>query len=106
MIVELVLALALLALTTGALLWWASERRRHALGLPRGRTIYQDHADGREPVLQADSLPLRGRPDLLLRQGNIIIPVEVKTGRTPQEPYPGHVLQLGVVLAFAPPAAR
>ena len=45
-------------------------------------------------MFQARSLPLRGRPDLLIRQGNAIIPVEVKTGRTPREPYRGHVLQL------------
>lgn len=88
------MALALLALAAGAALWWASERRRRALGLPRGRPIYQDRLDGREPVLQARTLPLRGRPDLLLRQGDVVIPVEIKTGRTPQTPHVGHVLQL------------
>lgn len=94
MILALALALALLAFAAGAALWWASERHRRELGLPRGRAVYQDHAEGREPVLQARSLPLRGRPDLLLRQGDVIIPVEVKTGRTPRAPYPGHVRQL------------
>ena len=93
MILELALIFALLALAAGAVLWWASERRR-ALGLPRGRAIYQDRPEGREPVLQARTLPLRCRPDLLLRQGEVVIPVEVKTGHTPREPYRGHIFQL------------
>jgi len=94
MILDLALALALLALMGGAALWWASEQRRRARGLPRGRAIYQDRSTGREPVLQARTLPLRGRPDLLLRQGDVIIPIEVKTGRIPHEPHQGHVFQL------------
>lgn len=94
MIRELALALALLALVAGAVLWWASERQRRRIGVPRGRAIYQDHHEERGRVLQARSLPLRGRPDLLVAQGGAIIPVEVKTGRTPRAPHPGHVLQL------------
>ncbi len=94
MILDLALALALLALAAGAALWWASERRRRALGLPRGRAIYQDRPEGRAPALQARTVPLRCRPDFLIRRGDVVIPVEVKTGRTPREPYPGHVLQL------------
>lgn len=94
MILELALVFALLALAAGAALWWASERRRREFGLPRGRAIYQDRPEGREPVLRARTLPLRGRPDLLLRQGDVVIPVEIKTGRTPREPYQGHIFQL------------
>ncbi len=89
MILDLALALALLALMGGAALWWASEQRRRARGLPRGRAIYQDRSTGREPVLQARTLPLRGRPDLLLRQGDVIIPIEVKTGPHPARAPPG-----------------
>ena len=56
MILDLALALALLALAAGVALWWASERRRRALGLPRRRAIYQDRTEGHEPVLQARTL--------------------------------------------------
>jgi len=91
---ELALALALLVLAAGAALWWSSERQRRQLGLPRGRAVYQDRPEDRVPVLRPRTLPLRGRPDLLIAEGEAIIPVEVKTGRTPREPYPGHVLQL------------
>ena len=94
MILEPALALALLALTAGALLWWASEWRRRQLGVPRGRAVYLDHGAGRGRVLPARSLPLRGRPDLLVQAGGAIIPVELKTGHTPPAPHPGHVLQL------------
>ena len=94
MSLELPLALAVLALAAGAALWWASERQRQRLGLSRGRAVYQDLAENLVPVLQARTLPLRGRPDLLIHQGDALIPVEVKTGGTPREPYRGHVLQL------------
>lgn len=94
MILELALALAVLALAAGAALRRASERQRRQLGLPHGRAIYQDRPEDTSPVLRARTLRLRGRPDLVLRQGDTLIPVEVKTGRTPREPYPGHVLQL------------
>jgi CRISPR-associated exonuclease Cas4 len=93
-ILELALALALLALAAGAALWWSSERQRQQLGLPRGRAVYQDRPEDASPVLRARTLPLRGRPDLLIDEGEFIIPIEVKTGRTPREPYRGHVLQL------------
>ena len=94
MILELALALALLTLAAGAALWWASDRQRRQLGLPHGRAIYQDRPEDASPVLRAHTLRLRGRPDLVLRQGSALIPVEVKTGRTPREPHRGHVLQL------------
>lgn len=94
MSLELALALALLALAAGAALWWSSEQRRRDLGLPRGRAVYQDRPEESSPVLRARTLRLRGRPDLLIKEGESIIPVEVKTGRTPRQPHRGHVLQL------------
>jgi CRISPR-associated exonuclease Cas4 len=63
-------------------------------GRPRGRAVYQDRAEEASPMLRARTLRLRGRPDLLIAEGGTIIPVEIKTGRTPREPYHGHVLQL------------
>ncbi|MBC7224441.1 MAG: CRISPR-associated protein Cas4, partial [Anaerolineae bacterium] len=38
---------------------------------------------------------LAGRPDYVLKHRGRSIPVEVKSGRTPEEPYEGHILQLG-----------
>jgi CRISPR-associated exonuclease Cas4 len=39
-----------------------------------------------------------GRPDYVVQGSRGIIPVEVKTGRTPKEPFPSHRLQLGCYL--------
>lgn len=45
-------------------------------------------------LLRAESIPLVGKPDYLIRQDDTLMPVEIKTGRTPRSPYPGHVMQL------------
>ena len=41
---------------------------------------------------------LAGKPDYLYRRRGEIIPVEVKSGAAPSNPYEGHVLQLGRLL--------
>ena len=67
--------------------------RRLALQIPSGKTIYQD-TQAAGGLLVSNKHRLKGRPDLLLKQGNVIIPVEVKTGKTPTRPYDSHVMQL------------
>ncbi|MEM4308729.1 MAG: CRISPR-associated protein Cas4 [Thermoplasmata archaeon] len=37
---------------------------------------------------------LRGTPDLILKSGEFLIPVEIKTGRVPQGPHFSHIMQL------------
>ena len=73
----------------------ASNRRRHT-GLPGGRVIYNDTRGwGKlEKPLFDPVLDLTGRLDYLVEQGDLLIPVEVKTGRTPQAPYDSHIFQL------------
>ncbi len=39
-------------------------------------------------------LGLTGRPDYLVEKDGVLIPVEVKTGRTPEAPYDSHIYQL------------
>ena len=88
------LALLVLALM---LLWLASRQRKQA-GLPGGRVIYTDtRAWGKvkKPLYDAD-LGLTGKPDYLVEQNDKIIPVEVKSGRTPEAPYDSHIFQLAV----------
>ncbi len=85
----------LIALLALALLWLA-RRQQRAVGLPEGRVIY---ADTRAwlPVaapLYDPYLGLTGRPDYLVQKGEQIIPVEVKSTRTPQKPYDTHIYQL------------
>lgn len=46
-------------------------------------------------VLRSKTHGLSGSPDLVMRRGEEMIPVEVKTGRVPKGPLFSHLLQLG-----------
>jgi CRISPR-associated exonuclease Cas4 len=90
------LPFALVLLLLAALLFWLSSRQRKGAGLPGGRVIYTDtRAWGplEKPLFDAD-LGLTGKPDYLVEQDGRIIPVEVKSGRTPQAPYDAHIFQV------------
>lgn len=88
----LALALILFALV----LLWNSWRTRRAAGLPGGRVIYTDtRAWGKtDKPLYAPGLGLTGKPDYLVEQNGRIIPVEVKSGRAPAQPYDSHIYQV------------
>ena len=92
-----ILLLAFMALLmVGLLLLRSSERQRQRTGLPRGQVIYADTGawDHVERPLFSHRHRLAGRPDYLLKDNHEIIPVEVKSGRGPLQPYRSHVLQL------------
>jgi len=77
-------------------LLWLSKRQRQESGLPAGRVIYSDtRAWGKveKPFYDA-MLGLTGKPDYLVEQNGVSIPVEVKSGWAPPEPYEGHIYQL------------
>lgn len=88
----LVLLLFLLAL----LFFWQSNRQQRSAGLPGGRVIYTDTRGwGKvEKPLFYPTLALTGKPDYLIEKNGQIIPVEVKSGRAPEEPYDSHIFQL------------
>ncbi|MFQ5614916.1 MAG: PD-(D/E)XK nuclease family protein [Anaerolineales bacterium] len=73
-----------------------AARRRRQTGLPGGRIIYTDTRSwGKvDKPLYDPILDLTGKPDYLVDQGKAVIPVEVKTGRTPPAPYDSHIFQL------------
>ncbi len=80
-----------LALAIKARQWW------EATGLPAGNVIYTDMGTWypQRDVLYAPELQLAGRPDYLVEQPNgMIVPVEVKSGAAPEDPYFGHIMQL------------
>ncbi len=90
------LYLALGLLLIAIVFFWISGRQRHAAGLPGGRVIYTDtRAWGKleQPLFHA-GLGLTGKPDYLVQQNGVIIPVEVKSGRAPEAPYDSHIYQL------------
>jgi CRISPR-associated exonuclease Cas4 len=91
--------LLLVALVLGGLglrLFLRSRALRRGAGLPAGRVVYVDTGawDRCERPLFSDRYRLTGRPDYLVRLQEGTVPVEVKSGTVPDQPYPAHVLQL------------
>ena len=54
-----------------------------------------DGLSDRSPILKSEKHNLAGRPDYILHEDGIRLPVEVKTGRRPSAPVFSHVLQTG-----------
>jgi CRISPR-associated exonuclease Cas4 len=91
--------LLLAALALGGLGFWLLLRAavlRRGTGLPAGRVTYVDTGawDRCERPLFSNQHRLTGRPDYLVRSREGLIPVEVKSGATPEHPYSAHLLQL------------
>jgi CRISPR-associated exonuclease Cas4 len=88
--------LALLLLILAVVFLWRSSRARSEAGLPGGRVVYTDtRAWGKvEKPLYYHALGLTGKPDYLVERDGVLIPVEVKSGRTPDAPYDSHIFQL------------
>lgn len=73
-----------------------SNRQRNNAGMPPGRIVYTD-TNRWTPVekpLYDPGLGLTGKPDYLIEFDDTLIPVEVKSGGAPQQPYEAHIYQL------------
>ncbi len=64
------------------------------MGSLQGKLIYQDSTQIPGSILESSLLPLIGKPDYLIKKKKSIIPIEIKTGKTPLTPYKNHVMQL------------
>lgn len=88
--------LAVLLLVAALAVLWIAGKQRRSSGLPAGRVIYSDTnrwAKVEKPLY--DPLAgLTGRPDYLVEENGVMIPVEVKSSRAPSLPYDSHVFQL------------
>ncbi len=92
------LYIALAILLVAFILSVVAGRQRRAAGLPGGRIVYTDTRGWgvvEKPLYDAE-LGLTGKPDYLIAQNGNYIPVEVKTGRTPEAPYDSHIFQVAV----------
>lgn len=71
--------------------------------LPYGRIIYLDakQLNHKPDTLYDPESGLTGRPDYLIRNWRNIIPVEIKSSPAPDQPYPGHILQLAAYCHLA-----
>lgn len=91
----ILLLIAIIILLIGIGLLFFILRQKNDLGiLANTKPLYQDTTKIPGVVLYAKSLALVGKPDYLLRIDGDIIPVEVKTGRSPRKSYLGHNMQL------------
>jgi CRISPR-associated exonuclease Cas4 len=90
----LVLAAVLVVLALAAL--WSSGRQRKAAGMPDGRVVAADTNGWKqmEKALYDAETGLTGRPDYVIEQGGVLIPVEVKSSWAPPTPHDSHVFQL------------
>lgn len=92
MLFLLIIALVLIAIGAVALFFFRSQHI--TLGSLAGDQIYQDTPSSPGDILYATSVPLSGKPDYIIHDKNGIIPIEVKTGKTPDYPYESHIMQL------------
>ncbi len=87
---------ALLAIAAVILLLRANHQRSQS-GLPVGRIVYDD-SGGRKRIIERPlfepTLGITGKPDYLVEQNGSLIPVEVKSGTAPAQPYDNHIMQL------------
>jgi CRISPR-associated exonuclease Cas4 len=83
-------------LLSGVILLVISSNKRRTAGLPPGRIVYSDPKlwGKLEKSLFDPSHNLTGRPDYLIRRGEVFYPVEVKSRRVSQGPYDSHIYQL------------
>jgi CRISPR-associated exonuclease Cas4 len=89
--------LILVLICAGILLIYYAGRMRKQSGIPGGKIIYSDVKMWGKPVekpLFDGSIGLVGKPDYLIQQNGLVIPVEVKSCRPPEAPYDSHIFQL------------
>ncbi|NJD58016.1 MAG: CRISPR-associated protein Cas4 [Anaerolineales bacterium] len=90
------LYLSLVLVMIAIVLFILAARQRRQTGLPSGKVIYIDTSKwGKvEKPLYDPKLRLTGKPDYLVRQGEHIVPVEVKSRRAPASPHDSHIYQI------------
>jgi CRISPR-associated exonuclease Cas4 len=87
---------SVILLLLGALLLSAAWWLRRASGLPGGEITYADTDRPAEPLI-SNRYGLVGKPDYVVMQRGMAVPVEVKPNRSAGEPYESDRLQ---VLAY------
>ncbi|MDY6873627.1 MAG: CRISPR-associated protein Cas4 [Chloroflexota bacterium] len=88
--------LALGLILAALLVLWLADRWKRATGLPEGRVVSSDMGrwQPESRVLYDHRLDLAGKPDYIVEHDGVPVPIEVKSGRTPNQPYQSHILQL------------
>ena len=92
MIILLIIGVVVLFL--GILLFVYLTLSRKKLGSMIEKMLYSDSDTQYVETLFSTSIPLKGKPDAIIKTKEGIIPLEIKTGRTPTTPRDHHVMQL------------
>lgn len=92
----LLLYISIFFLVAAGILFILTTQQKKRTGLPSGKVIYTDTSRwGKvEKPLFDPALRLTGKPDYLVKQGNQVIPIEVKSRPAPANPYDSHIYQL------------
>jgi CRISPR-associated exonuclease Cas4 len=88
--------LASILFIIGLILLYQSTRKRALTGLPGGQVIYAD-TNKWSPVerpMYDPTVGLSGKPDYVVKQTNMVIPIEVKSSKITSAPYDSHIYQL------------
>ena len=97
-VVLMLLSLLWLMVALG-FLWRAVSKQEQAAAIRRdagfviGDPAYSD-LDKPGVILRSKKYDIAGRPDYMVRRNGHLIPVEVKTGKTPRRPHESHILQV------------
>ncbi len=90
------MAIAIGLVLVAVIVFVLAQRLRRQSGLPTGRVIYSDAGawQRNEQSMFSKRHGIVGKPDYLVQDGDEIVPVELKSGKGPQQPREGHILQL------------
>ena len=91
------IGIGLILIALIAWMWSHANTLRDQLGVPAGNVIYTDTGTWipNEEQLYAEDIQLSGKPDYLVEQADgMIIPVELKSGVAPHEPWDSHLYQV------------
>lgn len=91
---NILLIISITALVAGVALFLIWLVQAKGFGVLNKNRIYSDSDNKPGEILYSKTLSLSGKPDYLIKENNMVFPVEVKTGHTPNEPYLNHTMQL------------
>ncbi len=87
---------AISLLCIALLLFGLAYRQQKSAGLPGGKVVYSDTRDwgSVDKPFYDPMLGLTGKPDYVIKKGNQLIPVEVKSSQITGSPFDSHIYQL------------
>lgn len=110
-ILFLTLALVLVSASSGTMVIALDAQRRLKRQQEKGELVLthdllDSDLQGKGKAMRDPEWDLSGTPDYLLDTPNGPVPVEVKTGHTPNKPYANHVLQVSCYLRLLEASGR